>query len=271
MKSFFNSKVDVMPPHLKASNLNDISWLRHGFFGRRGGVSEDEFKSLNIALQKGDVPKNVLQNKQLIANALLMESAPVVFACQKHTNIVHVVDAPFGENIPVADALVTQQRNILIGVQTADCVPVVFVDPLTQTIGVAHAGWKGLTGGILQNTINVMVKLGADKKNIKAAIGPCIWAESYEVGSDVVDSFPQFGDLFALWDLPLYAEKEKKTYSFDLPRAAYLTLQSAGITCIDASPVNTYTHEDYYFSFRRSTHKGEKHFGGQASLIGIIT
>ncbi|MDP3371587.1 MAG: peptidoglycan editing factor PgeF [Candidatus Paracaedibacteraceae bacterium] len=259
-----------MPPHLKASNLNDIPWLKHGFFGRKGGVSEGEFESLNISLQKGDLPQNVLKNKQFMASALLMESAPVVLAYQKHTNIVKVIDAPFGEDIPIADALVTRQKNLLIGVQTADCVPVIFVDPFTKIIAAAHAGWKGLADGILQNTINVMLEMGANKKNIKTAIGPCIWSESYEVGSDVVDSFPQFSDLFKLWELPSCAEKEKKTYSFDLPMAVYRTLQSSEISCIDASSVNTYAQEDDYFSFRRSTHKRHERFGGQASLIGII-
>ncbi|MES2608387.1 MAG: peptidoglycan editing factor PgeF [Pseudomonadota bacterium] len=261
----------MTPPNLKASNLNDIPWLAHGFFGRKGGTSTGEFESLNVSLKKGDLLENVMQNRQRMANALSMENIPIVFACQKHTNTVLVIDRPFGDDVPTADALVTHQKNLIIGIQTADCVPVLFLDPFNKVIAAAHAGWKGLAGGILQNTLVAMESLGASRKHIKAAIGPCIWSESYEVGSDVHDAFPDSSDLFMHWRAPTKANGMGiiKTFGFDLPMAAYRTLQIAGIADINPSPINTYAHADDYFSYRRSTHLDEIRYGGQASLIGM--
>ncbi|MES2252196.1 MAG: peptidoglycan editing factor PgeF [Pseudomonadota bacterium] len=261
----------MIPPHLKVTHLSEIPWLSHGFFGRRGGVSKGEFNSLNIGLQKGDSLENVCQNRQRMADALMMGNAPIVFACQKHTNSVLVIDAPFKGDIPIADALVTKRKNLIIGVQTADCVPVLFIDPITKIIAAAHAGWKGLASGILQNTITVMEELGATRANIRAAIGPCIWSASYEVGSDVREAFPLFNDLFTPCKAFVNENKvnARTTFCFDLPMAAYRTLQNNGISSISPSPKDTYTHEHDFFSYRRSTHAGDSRFGGQASLIGM--
>ena len=261
----------MTPPYLKSPHLNDIPWLAHGFFGRKGGVSTGEFASLNISLHKGDSLENVLQNRARMAHVLSMENAPIVFACQKHTNTVLVVDEPFTDKIPIADALVTRQENLILGVQTADCVPVLFVDPVAKIVAAAHAGWRGLADGILQNTIATMEELGAERENIRAAIGPCIWSESYEVGADVYEAFPDFTDLFTQWRMPTKANGMGviKTFAFDLPMAAYRVLRNAGITHLSQSPINTYAHIHDYFSYRRSTHTGNVQFGGQASLIGL--
>ncbi len=261
----------MTPPHLKAQHLNDIPWLAHGFFGRKGGISEGEFSSLNITKKELACANSVNENRKRIAVAVGMEAAPVLLTNQKHTNTVIVIDKPFSGDGPIADAMVTKQKNILICMQTADCVPVLFVDPINQIIGGAHAGWRGLATGILQNTIQTMIDLGAKREHIKAAIGPCAWAESYEVGADVVEAFPQFNDLFKQWHAPTKANGMGilKTFSFDLPTAALRTLQVEKLTKVSSSPVNTYTHEEDFFSFRRSTHQGKNHFGGQASVIGM--
>jgi len=271
MKSLLHIKVDMLPPHFKTTDLSEIPWLSHGFFGRMGGVSKAEFASLNIGLQKGDTIENVCKNRQRVADALMMGNAPIVFTCQKHTNIVRVIDGPFIGDIPIADALVTKKKDLIIGVQTADCVPVLFTDPIAQIIAAAHAGWKGLASGVLQNTITAMEELGATRTNISAAIGPCIWPENYEVGPDVYEAFPLFNDLFA----PCRAsdsenmESKRTTFCFDLPMAAYRTLKNNGVLHVSASPMDTYAHDLDFFSYRRSTHVGESLFGVQASLIGM--
>lgn len=259
------------PPHLKAPHLAGIPWLAHGFFGRKGGLCEGEFSSLNITAKESACPIAVNENKKRIAKALGMENAHSLLMNQKHTNAVIVVEKPFNGSAPIGDAMVTKQKNLLICIQTADCVPVLFVDPINQIIAGAHAGWRGLATGILQNTIHTMISLGAEREHIKAAIGPCAWAESYEVGKDVVDAFPQFNDLFQEWNEPTKANGmgTLKTFSFDLPNAAYRTLDAENLSEISKSPINTYTHEEDFFSFRRSSHQGKTHFGGQGSVIGM--
>ena len=260
----------MTPPHLKAPHLSNISWLAHGFFGRKGGVCEGEFSSLNIAKKELTCSDAVNENRKRIAIAVGMEDAPILLTNQKHTNTVIVIEKPFYGDGPIADAMVTKQKNILLCIQTADCVPVLFVDPINQIIGAAHAGWRGLSLGILQNTMKTMIDLGAKREYIKAAVGPCAWAESYEVGADVVEAFPQFNDLFKQWHAPTKANGGAlKTFSFDLPTAALRTLQLENVLELSTSPVNTYTHEEDFFSFRRSTHQGKNHFGVQGSVIGI--
>lgn len=262
----------MTPPYLKAPHFNDISWLAHGFFGRKGGISKGEFTSLNITNKEQACADAVNENRKRIAKTVGMENAPTLLTNQKHTNTVVVLEKPFaGHESPIADAMVTNQKNLLICIQTADCVPALFVDPINQIIGGAHAGWRGLSTGILENTIQTMIDLGAKRECIKAAIGPCAWAESYEVGADVMEAFPQFNDLFKQWHAPTKANGMGilKTFSFDLPTAALRTLQNEKLSEVSASPINTYTHEDDFFSFRRSTHQGKNHFGGQGSVIGL--
>ena len=204
-----------------------------------------------------------------------MEHTPVIFAYQRHTTTALIVDKPFEGERPIADALVTNTPGLLIGVQTADCVPVLLIDETTRVIAAAHAGWKGLADGILQNTLITMESLGADRTHIIAAIGPCIHANSYEVGDDVRKAYPQFPDLFTPWTnktIGTIIDKtttHKETFTFDMPMAAYLTLKQAGIHNISPSPINTYTNPTDYFSYRRSTHQGDSTFGNQASVIGI--
>jgi YfiH family protein len=261
----------IKTPHLTADPLTQCKGIQHGFFGRRGGVSQGEFESLNAGLQKGDAAQNVTENRHRMAHALNMNDAPIVFACQKHTNTVLVIDQPFEGEIPVADALITSTENLIIGVQTADCVPVLLADPEAKIVAAIHGGWRGLATGIVQNTILEMINIGATRHRIIAAIGPCIWADSYEVGEDVHAAFKSFDDVFKPWDRQSNntCAEQTVTFAFDLPRAAYLILEHEGIVPITPSPIDTYAHESAYFSFRRSTHKGDERFGTQSSLIGL--
>ncbi len=268
----------MLPPFLtvEAFQTNKKSWLTHGFFGRKGGVSTGVFDSLNVSFaERGDHPDCITQNRLRIATALNMEHAPVIFAHQKHTTTTLIVDKPFEGERPIADALITNTPGLIIGVQTADCVPVLFIDETTQVIAASHAGWKGLADGILQNTLIAMESLGAHRTRIIAAIGPCIHQDSYEVGEDVREAYPQFPELFTPWQnksIGTTVDKvitHKETFAFNMPMAAYLTLKQAGIQKITPSPINTYTNPADYFSYRRSTHKGDSTFGNQASVIGI--
>lgn len=257
----------MTPPFLTAPHFTDFSWLTHGFFGRKGGVSTGELKSLNVNSKKNDAPKAVRENRFRIAQTLGIKNSPLNFACQKHTPTALLITAPFDGDPPIADALVTSTPGIIVGVQTADCVPVLYVDPIARVIAAAHAGWKGLADGILENTLTVMESAGANRAHIIAAIGPCIWQESYEVGADVKDMFAAFPDLFTPWHGN--TTQNKNTFAFNLPLAAYRSLEKAGITAISSSPINTYTAPDDYFSYRRTTHAGTAELGGQASVIAI--
>jgi hypothetical protein len=151
----------------------------------------------------------------------------------------------------------------VIGVLTADCAPILFADAKAGVIGAAHAGWRGVLAGILENTISVMETLGSDRKNITAVIGPCIAKESYEVGQDFYHSFisadPCYGDFFN--------PGKKDRHFFDLEGFVKMRLHAAGLEGVAALSLDTYRDDEEFFSYRRTCHKKEADYGRQLSAI----
>ncbi len=175
---------------LNADALDGMRGVRHGFFGRRGGVSEGNWSSLNVGLRSGDRPDRIAANRARIAMALDMPCERLVTARQVHGDVALPVTAPWSpESAPEADALVTDRPGLLLGVLAADCGPVLFAEPEAGVIGAAHAGWKGALGGVLEATLAAMVGLGAAPGRITAVLGPCIGQASYEVGPEFVARF----------------------------------------------------------------------------------
>lgn len=186
---------------------------------------------------------------------------------QVHSNRVHVIidDGEVISNIE-ADALVTDRAGIIIGVRTADCTPILFLDPNALVIGVAHAGWKGAFSGIIENTIEAMVTLGAKKSSIITAIGPCIRQDNYAVGPDFYKNFK---------DLPVDANAFIKMIEgrtcFDLPGYCKQVLRHNDVCSTDDLELDTYSNT-IFNSYRRSTHEangGNPQNGHQISAIAI--
>lgn len=249
-------------PFVKAPTLDGIA---HGFFGRRGGVSADDLASLNCGLGSGDDPALIAENRRRVANAVL-PGAPLTGLYQVHGNRCVVIDESSDLAArPEADAMATRTPGILLGILTADCVPVLFADREAGVVGAAHAGWKGAIAGITDATLDAMESLGARRADIAAAIGPCIGRASYEVDEGFVERF--------LADDPanerFFAAGKPGHAMFDI--AAYVTarLAAAGITRIAIGGQDTYAEAAEYFSYRRACHKGENSYGRQLSVIGL--
>jgi YfiH family protein len=247
----------VIPPYQTAENLKHPG-ITHGFFGREGGISGGIYTSLNTGFHKEDDTSNILENRRRICNAMGIDH--MVTLRQVHKNDVHVVD----ENTPDGhqmDAMVTKTPGRLLAIQTADCAPVLLVDPIARVVGAVHAGWRSAVSGIIKATIDAMQALGA--KNISAAIGPCIHQESYEVGQEVFDAAkaPKF----------FISSAKPGHYLFDLGGYVLNQLKEQGIEPAIALPFNTYTLKDQYFSCRRAAHSNEPSFGSQLSVIGLVS
>lgn len=240
--------------------------IRYRFFTRRNGVSEGEYSSLNCSIQAGDDPAKVRENMRRVALNLGCTVEKIFVLHQTHSSQVVTVQSrePF-EKTPYADALVTDCSNIYLGIKTADCAPVLFADVENRVIGAAHAGWRGAVGGILENTLSAMEEIGAKKENVLAMVGPCIAPQSYEVGQDMFDEFLKADVKAALFFTP--AGKGK--YRFDLPGYVLARLERAGIGAAEWVGKDTYSSEQDYFSYRRSSEKGEK-CGRQLSVIGLL-
>jgi hypothetical protein len=246
------------------ANALSSDGIRHGFFGRRGGVSKGIFASLNCGPGSGDERADVIANRDRVVD-VLSQGAQLLTLYQIHSPEVVTVTAPWniGEG-PQADAMATNVPNLTLGILTADCAPVLFADPDAKVIGAAHAGWKGALGGVTDSAIAAMEKLGANRTRIAAAIGPCISQANYEVGPEFRERFLESASDFARF---FVASDKQGHFRFDLEGFVAQRLAACGIVRIERHSTCTYAAEDDFFSFRRATHRGEKDYGRQVSAI----
>jgi polyphenol oxidase len=244
--------------------LSSIPGLRHAFFTRDGGVSDGVYGSLNGGLGSGDDPAHVHENRRRMAEQMGVSPEHLVNVHQVHSPDAVVATGPWrSPSRPKADAIVTRVEGLAIGVTTADCGPVLLVDPNARVIGAAHAGWKGALTGILESTIDAMEKLGAERKDTVAAVGPLIRQPSYEVGSEFVVRFIEADADNAMFFLPAAREGHSM---FDLAGFIRMRLENAGILLIDDLDVDTYSDERFY-SYRRSVHRNEPDYGRHVHAI----
>ena len=239
-----------------------LAGIPHGFLGRRGGVSQGAIAGLNIGLGAEDDSEAVTENRRRAVSAVLPD-ARLATVYQVHSADVVEVRAPWPQDErPRADGMVTDRPGLLLGIVTADCAPVMFADREAGVIGAAHAGWRGAHGGVLENTVAAMERLGASRLRIVAAIGPAIAQPSYEVDA-------RFRDNFAPDDAAFFAPGRAAHWQFDLAGYAARRLREAGIEGVELLGLDTYADEDRFFSYRRATHRGEPTYGRQFSLIGL--
>lgn len=242
-----------------------LAGVRHGFLGRVGGVSKGVCWGLNAGLGSHDDADAVAENRLRAARAVASD-ATLVGLYQIHSADVVTVITPYEDaDRPRADAMVTDQPGILLGIVTADCAPVLFADLQAGVIGAAHAGWKGALGGVTDNTITAMEALGADRGRIVAAVGPCIARASYEVDE-------AFRARFAAEDREadrFFADGKPGHAWFDLEAYVAHRLATAGIARVETLGADTYGQPDRFYSYRRATHRGEADYGRQISLIAL--
>jgi YfiH family protein len=242
------------------------SGIRHGFFTRAGGVSDGIYRGLNVGIGSNDEPQRVEENRRRVSAWFGQPLARLATAHQIHSADVVTVDAGYDGSRPKADAQVTATPGIILGVLTADCGPILFADPDNRVVGAAHAGWKGALTGVLENTVEAMVALGARRQSIRATLGPSISAASYEVGPEFVERFLAEDGAFAAF----FAPSAKPGHAmFDLPGLTLMRLRKAGVEA-DSLGLCTYSDPDAFYSYRRTTHAGEPDYGRQISAIAIM-
>ena len=193
--------------------------------------------------------------------AAILPGAELVRVKQVHGN--RVVSADPEAPAPVeADGIVSDRPGLLLGIVTADCAPVLLADPVARVVGAAHAGWRGALGGVLENTLEAMIALGARLADIRAAIGPTIAQRSYEVDDAFRAAFTDEDERF-------FAGGRPGHWQFDLPAYVARRLGTAGVERIEDLAQDTYAQPDRFHSYRRATHRGEKTDGRQLSVIGL--
>ena len=247
----------------KSTKFDKIPNIAHGFYGREGGVSSGIYAGLNCGFGSNDSIENVAKNRDLVAENLSGQTLKLNNPYQIHSDVCVYIDKDLPENTPRADAIVTDKKNVILAILTADCTPILFCDAENGVIGAAHAGWKGAIGGIIQATIKQMVSRGANVENISCAIGPCIEQKSYEVGEEFFDEFTKQ----APENSQFFKSGKPQKYHFDLKGYCASVLANSGIKNIDILPNDTCAEENAFFSNRRRNHLGEPDYGRNVSVI----
>ncbi len=252
---------------IQASTLADLDGVTHRFFTRQGGVSAGLYSSLNCGYGSGDAPENVRENRRRVAEVFGRTEGELLTVHQFHSTDVLTVGAErwTSPGAPKADGLVTDRPGVVMGVLAADCAPVLLADNDAGVIGAAHAGWKGALGGVVDTTIAAMEVLGARRERVRAAVGPCIGRESYEVGPE----FPA----------PFRAQDEANARFFKTaPRAGHFIFDLAGYllhriaragVAATATGHDTLSGTDDFFSYRRNTLQGVRDYGRGLSAIAL--
>ncbi len=255
-------------PVLRAAALSEIAGVRHAFFTRNGGVSTGQYASLNVGYTNGDDPASVAENRRRAMAALGFGKDALRVLRQVHGTAV--VDAGKGwpaTDPPRADAMVADRPGPVLGILSADCVPVLLADTDAGVIGAAHSGWRGTLAGVVEATVEAMVARGAVRDRIHAAIGPAIGPDTYEVG-------PEFPGLFAEQNSGTgrFFRPAERTghYLFDLVGCVAARLGGCGIAVIDPLSADTCGDAARFFSYRRAWNNGEAKYGSGLSAIALI-
>jgi len=248
-----------MAKPLTAANLAGADTVAHGFFTRRGGVSEGIYASLNCGQGSSDDAAAVRENRARVAACL--NAQHLITAHQVHGATAIVAERAWDmSSRPRADAIVTAERGLAVAVLAADCAPVLLADAEAGVVAAAHAGWRGAIAGIVEAAVAAMEGLGAKRAHIRGAVGPCIGQDAYEVGEDFVGEFLRRDRESA----PFFSRMARP--HFDLSGYLLARLSRAGIA---AQAVNlcTFANEGSLFSYRRSRVRSEPDYGRQISAI----
>jgi YfiH family protein len=250
--------------YVEAEPLAALGFVTHAFCTRHRGVSSGPYASLNLGYRAGDRRGDVDRNRTLVEEAFDIPAGGLILMGQVHGDCIRVVEgsgAP-AEGLPECDGLMTDRPGIALGIRTADCVPLFFVDRLGRAIGAAHAGWRGTAGGIAGKMVESLAnRFSMRREDLLALIGPSIGPCCYEVDAPVFDRFsalPGAGEF-------LRACQKEGRWMADLALANRLQILQAGLPAenIFSSGLCTACRQDLFFSHRA----GGGTAGRQISLL----
>ena len=250
-------------PFYQFDKLSEFQDITHFISTRQGGVSKDHLESLNLGSKVGDELQNLNENKHRLASAMGFNADQFVFPVQTHENHVKIIRYDFLSEpqhinqtfLDNTDALITNLSGICLAVLVADCVPVLFYDPIEKVIAATHAGWRGTAKRITRNTVDLMIKnFNCKPQNILACIGPSIGPDVYEVGNEVIEEFRK---AYKTTDEILVQNETLDKALLNLWVANKIQLLEAGIpdNNIEISNLCTYKNSDMFFSSRKSNTK----------------
>jgi len=251
---------------IKSKKLSKFKRIEHGFFNQKGGKSIGIYKSLNCGIGSSDTKKNILSNLRIVCKKIKTTPKRLVLLNQIHSNKFYCIkkNYKFNKKKLKGDALITDVKNIAIGILTADCVPILIYDKNRKIISAIHAGWKGAYKGITNKVVKFLIKKGSDPEDLIVAIGPCISKKNYEVQKDFKDKFIKKNKQ----NKKFFNKRKKKTY-FSLNNYIYSQLKKLNVKNLEIIKKDTFDSNNNFFSARRSIQNKENDYGRNISVIMI--
>ena len=241
--------------------LNKTNIVNHGFFNKKNGFWKGLYKSLNCGIGSFDYKKNIKKNLCYVKKKIFSKKNNIALLYQVHSSKFFYIKK-FPKKKLVGDGLITNIKNLPLGILTADCAPILILDIRKKVIAAIHVGWKGAYKSIVIKILKRLIKLGSQKKDIMAVIGPCIGQKNYEVGKEFKARFIKKNKK----NLIFFKLKKRKNY-FDLSKFILNELISFGILKIDVINKDTFNNKNNFFSARRSLKRNEPDYGRNISVI----
>ena len=249
-----------------SKKLRQFKNISHSFFNSKGGCSTGIYKSLNCGFGSNDKKINVTKNLKIVSKKIGCKISNLVFLNQVHSNKFYYLKetGPINKKKIVADALITKRKKIIIGVLTADCVPILIFDEKKKIVSAIHAGWKGAFSDIIKNTINQIRKISSNNL-IYACVGPCIGKKSYEVDLIFYEKFVRKSKK----NRKYFSDKGKIKKFFNLRKYVTDKLLKLKVK-VDQIDKDTFTQKSIFFSYRRSRKLEQKDYGRCISVISLV-
>lgn len=244
--------------------LNKFKNLKHCFFSRKNGISKGYYKSLNCGLGSKDDREKVLKNLEIVSKNISCKKESLITLNQKHSSqVIHFKNDQSIKNKIPGDAIVTEVKNVGIGILAADCAPILFYDPKQEIIGCAHAGWKGALNGIIKNTIEKFKELNSNTNDLIAVVGPCLGKKSYEVKNDFIKNFIKHNKNNECF----FKKNSNEKFFFDLRGFINKEISNLNIKNIENIDMDTFSEKEFFYSYRRSCLSKENDYGRCISVI----
>ena len=247
-----------------SKKLNKFKKIRHCFFSRKGGFSKGIYKGLNCGKGSKDNKRNILKNLNYVSKKMSIKRNKLILMHQTHSaKVIKVTKKNYKQKMD-SDALITRVRGLVLGVVSADCVPIIIYDFKNEIIGCIHAGWRGAFSGILKNTVNKIKKLSPDSE-IFASVGPCIGKKNYEVDLNFYKKFLNRSYKYKKY----FSHKNKNKKYFDLRSFVADKLLALKVK-VDHVNHDTFRENTNFFSYRRSFKLKQNDYGRCISVVRLI-
>jgi YfiH family protein len=248
---------------IKSKILNQFKNIEHGFFNRKGEISRNIYKSLNCGPESFDKKINIKKNLNIVLNKIKDKKKNLILLNQMHSNKFYYLKKNPKKRLK-GDGILTNYRQLALGILTADCAPILFYDPKKKIIGAAHVGWRGAYKRITKKIINFYLKNGSSLKDIYIVIGPCISQRNYEVKNDFKKKFFKQNS-----NNKKYFKSKANKIFFSLKDYIVGQLTEFGIKNIEIIKKDTFNVKNNFFSARRSLKNKNADYGRNISIIMI--